>query len=379
MLAIAIAATILAIVQNLIMFAFGMKEMAIVSFPAAFVGIFFLEITSIWVAYFCIRRINRRNPELALAGCAVLILGAAELALPAGFFTTLIRHVEREHVLQRIREADTLFEPLTSDDGGIRFALTYALQFPKAGHYLTFPAYLGAEDNQLFGNYFTKVHPEYYDETYVFDAGKPYNFTVVFDTHGKQLDFSKEAAHIDICDGKDYFMACHTISIGLSGLPTALATPAPPGELEPAVPAGNIRDITEKSIRLNGLAISKANKNGQPVEFSYEITNVGTTVVPIPAADFASVIAVNYACEAVSDNASKASASNPAASAGTVLSPVRKSRLAPGESVPMRGEIRLCQPLPPGDYRLHVYLFSRYATDLSKPEEELVEPFSVNP
>jgi len=28
---------------------------------------------------------------------------------------------------------------------------------------------------------------------------------VLFDTEGKQFDFSKEKANIDICDGKDYF------------------------------------------------------------------------------------------------------------------------------------------------------------------------------
>jgi hypothetical protein len=35
------------------------------------------------------------------------------------------------------------------------------------------------------------------------------------------------------------------------------------------------------------------------------------------------------------------------------------------------------EPLEPGQYRLHVYLFSRYATELNKPEQELVQKFSM--
>jgi len=144
--------------------------------------------------------------------------GSGRTAASASYFTTLVQHAKRERVLDQIEQTGASVEPLASAQSSIRFALTYELRFPKTGHYLTFPAYLGSEGNRIFGNYFTKLHPKYYDENYVFDAGKLYSFTVVFDSEGKRFDFSKERANIDICDGKDYFMACRIMGLGLEGV-----------------------------------------------------------------------------------------------------------------------------------------------------------------
>jgi hypothetical protein len=91
----------------------------------------------------------------------------------------------------------------------------------------------------VFGDYFTKAHPEYYDEKYIFDGGKPYSFIVVFDTPGHSWDFSREKANIDICDSEDYFMSCRIIGIGLDGVPAALATHPSPERREPAIAEAN--------------------------------------------------------------------------------------------------------------------------------------------
>ena len=225
MLVVAIAATILAFIQNLTMLAFGLKEMAITSSPLSFVGIFLLEILLIWIAYFCVRKFARRSQWAVLAGCVIFILGAAEAALPVSTFTTLGQRYKRERALRQIVLAGSSVKALSRDEGGVRFALTYTLRFPRRAHYLTFPAYLGPKGNRVFGNYDMKLNPEYYDEGYVFEAGKAYSFTVVFDTQGKQFDFSQEKANIDICDGKDYFMACRTVGIDLKGVLAALTDP----------------------------------------------------------------------------------------------------------------------------------------------------------
>lgn len=383
---IAIVATLLALVQNLIMFAAGGKEGAFGSSPLFFLRFFLLEIALIWVAFFCVRKLVRQKRELVLAGCAILILGAAEIALPASFFTIMIQHAERKLVLSRIQHVGTSIEPLSSDDGGTRFALTYTLKFPKTRPYLTYPADLGWEQNQVFGYYFHKSHPEYDDENYVYEAGKPYSFTVVFDTDGKKFDFSKEKASIDICDSKDYFMACRMINIGLEGVPAALANPAPPDRLEPEVPADNIPDLTEKSIRLAGLVLSPTYKSGEPVAVEYEITNTGKREISIPGGQFAYLISVNYAWEAVSESAKKTKVVpgtwryGDAVTAGTnQFVSIRKSSLAPGESVAIHDVARPFEPLAPGEYRLHVFLFSYYATYPNKPEQDLVQAFSVKP
>ena len=385
MLAIAIAATILAFLQNSVMFAFGMKELAILSFPFSFAGIFLLELAAIWVAYFLLRKRRLRQKHLLFAGCALLILVAAEFALPFSYFNVRAQHARRENVLNRIEVVGHSIEPLRSDQGGTRFALTYTLSFPKSASFLTYPAWLGDTHSGIFGNYFTKLTPEYFEDSYIFAAGKPYRFTVVFDTAGKSVDFSRDQAHIDICDGKDYFMACRVIAMGIEEVPAAFSSAAPPARYEPAVPADNPRDLVERSIRLDGLTLQSAVVSpGQPVPFSFAITNAGKQQIGIPGSDLGSAIRILYAWEPISESARKTEAlttriGSGYAAGGTQFYSVRKSSLAPGERLPISDQITPFKPFAPGNYRLHVYLFSNYATDQNRPEQELVQPFTVMP
>jgi hypothetical protein len=387
MFIIALIATVLVFIQNLVMFGFGMKEMAIYSFPLFFIGIFLCEIAAIWTGYFCARRFLRRRRVLALAAWVIVVLGSAEVALPGSFFTIGVQYAGRKLALKRIELAGTSFEALASDRGGSRFALTYTLKFTKTGHYLTYPASIGPWENQVSGNYFTKVHPEYHDENYVFEPGRPYSFTVVFDTEGKKVDFSTEKANIDICTSKDYFMACRVITIGLVGVPAAPAANPAPVLREPAVAADNVRDITEKSIRLDELHMkSTASSAGAPVEFSFVITNAGKVTVAIPGGNFDNVIMINYGWEAISDTAKTTKVlpgrmhfGNAVVNGGAMFTRVREGSLAPGEKVPYDDKIIPFEPLAPGDYRLHVYLFSRYSTEANRPVQELVQDFSIVP
>jgi hypothetical protein len=387
MFIVALIATVLVFVQNLVMFGFGMKEMAIYSSPLFFTGIFLCEIAAIWTGYVCARRFLRRRRLLALGAWVIVVLISAEVALPASFFRIWVQHEGRQRMLNRIELAGTSFEALASDRGGSRFALTYTLKFPKTGHYLTFPASIGPWENQVSGNYFTKEHPEYHDENYVFEAGRPYSFTVVFDTEGKKVDFSTEEASIDICTSKDYFMACRVIAIGLGGVPAALAANPAPVLREPAVAADNVRDITEKSIRLDELSLkSTAYRAGAPVEFSFVITNAGKITVAIPGGNFDKVIMINYGWEAVSDSAKTTKVQPGRMHIGSAvingLAPfmgARKGSLTPGEKVPYDDKIIPFEPLAPGAYKLHVYLFSRYSTESNRPVQELVQDFSIVP
>ena len=348
-------------------------------------GIFLFEIAAIWTGYFCARRFLRRRRVLALAAWVIVVLGAAEVALPGSFFTIGVQYAGRKLALKRIELAGTSFEALASDRGGSRFALTYTLKFPKTGHYLTYPALIGPWENHVDGHYFTKEHPEYHDENYVFEAGKPYSFTVVFDTEGKKVDFSTEKANIDICTGKDYFMACRVIAIGLGGVPAALAANPAPALREPAVAADNVQDITEKGIRLDELRMkSTASSTGAPVEFSFVITNIGKVTVNIPGGNFDKVILINYGWEAISDSAKTTKVlprmhiGNAVVNGGATFM-VRKGSLAPGEKVPYDDKIIPFEPLAPGEYKLHVFLYSRYSTETNWPVQELVQDFSIVP
>jgi hypothetical protein len=64
---------------------------------------------------------------------------------------------------------------------------------------------------------------------------------------------------------------------------------------------------------------------------------------------------------------------------GAMFTRVREGSLAPGEKVPYDDKIIPFEPLAPGDYRLHVYLFSRYSTEANRPVQELVQDFSIVP
>ena len=388
MLIIAVIATLFALVQNAIVFAFGLKELAIFAFPLSFTGIFLAELAAIWAGYFAVPRLARRRPKLLLAGWATVILAVAEATLPASYFTMWVRHERRARVLSGIALTGSAIEPLASDRGGARFALTYTLTFPKTGHYLTFPAYIGPPDNRVYGDYFTKLRPEYYEEDHIFEGGRPYDFTVVFDTGGRRFDFAKEPANIDICDGKDYFMVCRVVAVGLDRVPAALAALPAPTRREPAVPADTPRDIAEKGIRLAALRLqSPMYQAGQPIEFSFSITNVGERDVAIPGEALGNVIAVSYGWEPVSDSAKATAvpagivhfAGNVVAAGGAQFALIRRSSLRPGEILPVQDKLSPFEPFAPGVYRLHAYLFSRYATEPQRPVQELVADFSVVP
>ena len=86
MLVVAVIATILAFVQNTVMFSLGMKEMAIFAFPLSFVGIFLAEVVLIWAAYFCVRRFLRRSRALVLAGWADCSSGSGRTAASGELF-----------------------------------------------------------------------------------------------------------------------------------------------------------------------------------------------------------------------------------------------------------------------------------------------------
>jgi len=98
------------------------------------------------------------------------------------------------------------------------------------------------------------------------------------------------------------------------------------------------------------------------------------------------VIGINYGWEAISDSATKTKITagtvrfgSAVAAGGAQFTSVYKSNLAPGENVTFEDKIAPFEPLALGQYRLHLYLFSRYATELNKPEQELVQEFSIVP
>src|SRR5215475_6283891 len=117
MFLIAVLATMLAFVQNSVMFTLGLKEMAIFAFPLSFLGIFFVEVGLTWGGYFCIRRFIAGKRELVLAGWVALVLAGAEPMLPASAFRTFIQQSKRKHVLRKVERAGSSIEPLSSEAG----------------------------------------------------------------------------------------------------------------------------------------------------------------------------------------------------------------------------------------------------------------------
>ena len=279
----------------------------------------------------------------------------------------------------------------SQNEVGSRFALTYRLQFPKSGHYLTFPAYIESRNKpSSFGNYFRKTHPEYYDDSFTFEPGNSYEFVVIFDSGSKKFDL-EDKVNVDICDGKDYFMACRVIRMDVRDLLNkALVSTPTPSAHDPAVPADNFWDIAEKSIRLADLKIiSTETKPESPLEFSFAVTNTGDKSLRIPGEKLQSLISINYAWEAV-DEAAKKTRVGPHLlhfgnyiNAGGYIGIIKKSELTPGEKVLLQDRIDFVRRwqifLSPGKYKLHVRLFNNYSTDSSNPIQELAATFLVVP
>jgi hypothetical protein len=217
MLVILLIGAALVLAQNFVVLMMGMKEGAIWYAPLSFGGVLLAELAALWAAYICTRRFIHSRQALLLAGATIVILAVADIALPVSSFTVIVQRARRQRALGRIESGPTKIEPLPSAPRRRRFALSYTLTFPTAGHYLTFPAYIGPHGNRVFGDYDTTRHPEYYDEKFIFDAAKPYSFAVVFETGDSQFDLLRVPASIDICDGRDSFMVCRIIPIGLEG------------------------------------------------------------------------------------------------------------------------------------------------------------------
>ena len=218
MVVVLIAGFVLALVQNLFVLTAGMKEGAIWSSPQSFVGVFVVEVIAMSAAYVVVRRLARRRQWIVLATLTVAILCVGEVVLPVSSFRVFAQRARREHTLAKIQLGATKVESLSSQPDRRRVSLTYELSFPTAGHYLTFPAYIGPPESRVFGDYDTTRNPEYYAEEFVFEPAKPYSFVVVFDAPSSQLDPARDSANIDICDEKSAFMVCRIIKIDLAGL-----------------------------------------------------------------------------------------------------------------------------------------------------------------
>ena len=390
---LAIIATVLAFVQNSIMFVFGFKEKAIFAFPLWFIGIFIAEIILIWAGAFFIPRFIKTKREALFIVYSLIILGIAELILPVSYVPIYFKHVQRKSVLNRIELAGKSVVILASEhEIGSRFALKYSLKFPKTGRYLTFPAYIELNNKpRVFGYYFRKLHPEYYDERFMFEPSKSYDFIVVFDSGSKRFDMAQENANITICDGKDYFMACRTIKIEVGALlKDAVASNPTPTAHEPVVSVDNFWDIAEKSIRLADLKITSTQINTEsPLEFSFAITNRGNKNIKIPDERFSSLINIHYAWEAINEAAKKTQVTpgiyrfgNSVSAGGTQFTFQKKDVISPGEKVLIQDKIdfvRVFRPLAPGEYKLHILLFNNYSTDRNIPVQELTASFLIVP
>jgi hypothetical protein len=175
-----VAASVLAVVQNLALFAFGLKE----GFQPLFFAPCAAEVALCWLGWLVARRVVFR-------WCLAVLL-VAELLLPVSTFNVYVRSIPRRIALAGIRVEHASTEPLPD---GVR--LRYTLRFPRRGQYLTFPAFLG-----------TREHPVAFGD-YVFEPGRSYDFAVDFKVKAPQ-------ANIDVCDGRDYFMQCRVIAIPLA-------------------------------------------------------------------------------------------------------------------------------------------------------------------
>jgi len=202
----------LAFVQNLVPFALGTKEGALWHAPLSFVGVFAGEILALWATYFGTRRYVRRRRIVALVSSTLTILALGELSLPISTFRVVARRAQTSWLLSHIERGPVDVEALPSVPGRHRLRVVYTLTFPRAGQYGTFPAYIETSNGRTFGDYDLTANPEYYEDAFRFDAGKPYRFAVVFEVGDSSLDLAANPVNIDICGGNRTLLACRVIA-----------------------------------------------------------------------------------------------------------------------------------------------------------------------
>jgi hypothetical protein len=295
---------------------------------------------------------------------------------------------EQMKLLDGIRLGETSIEPLASDTGGQRFALTYALTFPQTGRYSVGAGSIGANERREFGHAFRELEPAIYERGHLFEATKPYRFTLVFDTQGKAFDFGKEKATVHVCTDTRMQTVCNDIDVDLRAVVAAFASHPRPWRVEPEVPADSVRMLTRNSIRLADLTLRPgATKQGEPLHFSYAVVNTGDKAVPIPDGNFGNVVVVGYAWEPISDSAKKTTTSHVLPDervfAGVefvvqTVPQVAPRMFEPGEREKQEGRISPFDSFLPGDYRLYVELSSRFST-MPGPIQTLTQDFSIVP
>src|SRR5262245_31651735 len=128
---IALIGTALALIQNLVVLAMGMKEGTLWYAPLSFGGILLAEVAAVWAAYIGTRKLVHSRRALVLAAVTAGVLALAELALPYSAFKVYAQKAHRERILGRIERGGDRIELLSSAPGRRRFALTYTLTFPN--------------------------------------------------------------------------------------------------------------------------------------------------------------------------------------------------------------------------------------------------------
>jgi hypothetical protein len=340
----------------------------------------------IWTSWVVLRRRRFATARLAAVGMLVLYVSARVIDRPTP--AELRDRAEQLKLLDGIRLGETSVEPLASDSGGQRFALTYALTFPQTGRYSVGGGSIGAKERREFGYAFRELEPAIYERGHLFEAIKPYRFTLVFDTQGKAFDFGEEKATVQVCTDTRIQTVCNGIEVDLRPVIAAFASNPQPRRLEPEAPADSVRILTRNSIRLADLSLRPGEtKRGEPLHFSYAVVNTGDRAVPIPDGNFGNVIVVGYAWEPISDSAKKTTTSH-AGLDGRVFAGVEfvmqtvpqvaPRMFEPGEREAHEGKISPFDSLLPGDYRLHVELSSRFST-MPEPIQTLTQDFSIIP
>jgi hypothetical protein len=211
MIPIAIVATLVAIVQNLVMLALGAKEGAIAYSPLTFVGPVLLETAFIWVGFFLVgyRRAHRRR---LLALWSLVVLAGAQVGLPISLFSTVFEQMRHRRLLRQIRVANVRVDTSLAGSGPRAYIVTYTLVFPSNGRFQTLPAYIGRPGLRTFGEYDTLSHPEYLRHGFGFSGGQHYTFVVRF-APDRSEDLSKDPPTIDICDDPGPRMVCRAIGL----------------------------------------------------------------------------------------------------------------------------------------------------------------------
>jgi len=362
-------AIVAACLQNLGFVAWELKAAARWPIFLFFFGVFITELLFLFVFYEWASRFGNLR-ELAIFGLSALTLFLFQFLSPANDLAIHRRLGNSPPAADRIRIDRVAVERLGSVDGRIRIAVRFAAMFSNPGSYIPVVGVDPANRSEIQAAFFKKTHPEYFEYGHTFLPDLPYDFIAVIEGNPKVLDLNNAKARIDFRPPQGDKGAVQSFDVPLAEAANAMSRAPRSGTgLARNAELASLEDDLKFS-HVRALPPSRAASGPAPLEFTYEISNIGAR--SIAKAELGRFLRIGCRLRRGRGPEPAPNGDSPGrpTSGGAFvieqdLHPELSApdNIGPGASIVVRGEMGgPSKNLQPGEYELEIRISSRFAT-----------------